>query len=344
MLGKLLSNGKVVIKCSNKTNRLHSKSGFGRVDKKNNLLLSPIEAAYLLENKKIRIEEDKTSKEIDFSLFLKHSIKNYQKFEIKYLVFRDLRKKGYITKTLENDAFDFKITGKQLKDQKVLAISEREKFDIKQILNFLDKSNEFLATIVDEEGDLTYYNISKSDPRGKIRENVFPKANGIVLGDRVLIFDKKTASELSEKEFFGKPFSEGIQLSFIEATYLLKKNILEIINPKDNKKITPSKLIKIAKETQPDIESRLRVYNDLKKRGLIVKTGFKFGTHFRAYEGDPDSHHAEHLVEVVDKDYTSSWSFISKSVRLAHSVRKNMLFAIVNNKNIEYISIARRKI
>ena len=332
MIAKLKPNGEVLLKKSSLVNRLYSKSGFGKLDKKGNLLLHPIEATYLLENRKIKLEGK------DFQSFFQHCIKIYPRFEIRYLAFRDLRKRGYIVKILDNKPFDFKIKGKQLENQYIVVNSEREEFSIKKILDFLDETNNFFVAVVDEEGDITYYSFSEADLKGNIQKNIFNKAQGILLGDRVIVFEKNCAKELLEKEFFGKPFSEGIQLSFVEAAYLLEKKIVEIIDPRRKKKITVNELIDLAKKVQPDIKERLRVYMDLKEKNLIVKTGFKFGTHFRAYKNDPDMHHAEYLVEIVDNDFTNTWTFLSRIIRLAHSVKKNMVFAVVNDKYLRYIS------
>jgi tRNA-intron endonuclease len=92
---------------------------------------------------------------------------------------------------------------------------------------------------------------------------------------------------------------------------------------------------------QPDIKLRLIVFKDLKKRGLIVKTGFKFGAHFRAYEKKPDETHAEYLVHVVEKNFKSIWAEISRAVRLAHTVNKEIVFARVDKNKIDYIKFGR---
>ena len=100
---------------------------------------------------------------------------------------------------------------------------------------------------------------------------------------------------------------------------------------------------KYVKNKESDIDIRFDVYNDLKNRGFILKTGFKFGTHFRAYSKKPDSIHAEYLVHVVPKNYESIWSDFSRAIRLAHSVNKEIIFAIhpLKNNDIVYIKIGR---
>ena len=79
----------------------------------------------------------------------------------------------------------------------------------------------------------------------------------------------------------------------------------------------------------------------MKKNGLIVKTGFKFGSHFRAYTKKPGETHAEYLIHAVNADFKSLWSEISRAVRLAHSVNKEIIFAKVNKNYIDYIKFGR---
>ena len=183
--------------------------------------------------------------------------------------------------------------------------------------------------------------ISISNIKGKISEGRYKKITGKILENRIIIFDKKNSNLLFNEEFYGKPFGTGLQLSMVEALYLIKKNILKITNIDDNKILSFSQFKKFVSEIQPDINLRFAVFTDLKKRGLIVKTGFKFGSHFRAYRKDPFKSHAEYLINVVDKTFISNWAETSRAVRLAHSVNKEILFAIVNKNNIEYLKFGR---
>ena len=127
----------------------------------------------------------------------------------------------------------------------------------------------------------------------------------------------------------------------VEALFLMKKKILKVTNIDDNKVLSFNQFKKLIIDIQPDINLRFTVFTDLKKRGLIVKTGFKFGVHFRAYTRQPELTHAEYLVHVVDKDFKSIWAEMSRAVRLAHSVNKEIVFARVDKKNIDYIKFGR---
>jgi tRNA-intron endonuclease len=76
---------------------------------------------------------------------------------------------------------------------------------------------------------------------------------------------------------------------------------------------------------------------------MLVKTGFKFGTHFRAYTQPPGKNHAEYLIHAVTDQYTGSWAEISRAVRLAHSVNKTFAFALYDKhtESIFYLSLSR---
>ena len=67
------------------------------------------------------------------------------------------------------------------------------------------------------------------------------KSKGILLENRVIIFDEKISKTLLEKEFLGKPFGKFIQLSLVETLYLSEKNFLDVFTL-DGKKITKNDL------------------------------------------------------------------------------------------------------
>jgi len=343
-----LKNNKIIVKKPKDVGRLYNKSGFGKTVSGNKLELDLLEGVFLLDENKIKIFKEK--KEISFQKLVSLTSKNVSDFDIKYPVFQDLRKRGYQVKTHngeKEEGFDF-IISKKNDDEKTCFISafpERKNMDItaikKLIDNTIEKNAKLWFAIVDEEGDLTYYDISQIVPKGEIRSHKFAKTQGFLLENRVIIFDKKISESLLDKEFFGKPFGEGLQLSMIEAIYLMEGKIIDVLDVSKGKKISQEHLIKRAEKIQSDVVQRLVVFNDLKKKGLIVKTGFKFGTHFRAYTEKPDETHAEYLVHTVESDFKSIWAEISRAVRLAHSVNKEILFARVTSKKIDYIKLGR---
>lgn len=337
--GELIDD-KIIVKKPKDIGRLYNKGHFGKSITGNKLQLDLLEGSFLLGEDKIRMFYNK--EEMDFQELVKIAAQRIPEFEIKYLVFKDLRNRGHAIKLCEEDEIT---TFYEYKQQFLVSVfSERDILNIEETRNLIKdvekKNKELWFGIVDEEGDITYYEVSLLDIKGDTKEHVFPMAQGVLLKDRVVVFDKKISKDLLEKEFFGKPFGDGLQLSLIEALYLSEKDFVNV-QAADGKKITKEKLEKTIHKLQPDLKLRLIVFKDLKKRGLIVKTGFKFGAHFRAYAKKPDDTHAEYLLHVVDKDFKSIWAEIARAVRLAHSVNKEIVFARVDDSKIDYIKFGR---
>ena len=177
--------------------------------------------------------------------------------------------------------------------------------------------------------------------KGNNPEIKYKIINAIITEDRVLVFNKDLSNQLFENEFYGKPFGTGLQLSMVEALYLLKKGVLKIQNIKNNDYISFDLLKNIIIKKQPDINVLFDIFYDLKSRGLIVKTGFKFGSHFRAYSSNPDKLHAEYLIHIFNENININWSDFSRAVRLGHSVNKDIVFSYITDEIINYFKIER---
>ena len=143
-------------------------------------------------------------------------------------------------------------------------------------------------------------------------------------------------SILRDSGFYGKMIENVLQLSLIEACYLVKRKEISVYSSQTGKKMSLSALKDFGRETQDEFDLRLKAYTDLRSRGLVVKTGFKYGTHFRAYEGSPDDCHARYLFHVVDASNRTMWPEISRAVRLSGGVKKEFLFCRIG-ESVEYL-------
>jgi tRNA-intron endonuclease len=110
-------------------------------------------------------------------------------------------------------------------------------------------------------------------------------------------------------------------LSLIEAHYLLEQYLLDLGGT------SKKKFDKEATFVQPDFFLRYSGYRKLREQGLRVKTGFKYGTHFRAYTANPGHTHADFLVHLYPDRSEMDWQEISRGVRVAHGVNKRILFS-----------------
>jgi tRNA-intron endonuclease, archaea type len=310
------------------------------------LQLNLLEGLFLLDEGKMVLFQNK--KQVNLPQLLKLAVQHIPDFETKYLVFKDLRNRGHAISLIDDDShISFRKCKEKNSDVSTCVIatfSERDILDIdltkRYIQKFTKKNNVLWFALVDEEGDITYYDVSGIDLKGEISEQRYPKGECILLKNRLIVFDKKLSEQLLKKEFFGKPFGELLQLSFVEALYLVEKNVLEV-QTTDGTYLSEKKCLQLMQDHQSDIQQRLLVFKDLKQRGLLVKTGFKFGAHFRAYTKQPDKTHAEYLIHVVEKGFTSIWAEISRAVRLAHSVNKEFVFACIDGKSVDYIKLGR---
>jgi tRNA-intron endonuclease len=156
--------------------------------------------------------------------------------------------------------------------------------------------------------------------------------------------------QVYEPGYYGKQIGERLELALVEALLLLKRG--RIIVLKDRNAMTFQELYEHASSLDKRFPERYRVYEDLRERGLLVRTGFKFGCDFRVYERGvqlkkgPKSakEHTKWIVFCVPEDFTMSFQELSRSVRLAHNIRARMLWAIVDNEaDCTYYSITRMK-
>jgi len=161
--------------------------------------------------------------------------------------------------------------------------------------------------------------------------------NSELSGNLVIVRDKK-GIKLHEKSHYGNIIQEGLQLSLIEALYLAEKEKISIL--RDGKKVSIEEMFQIIHKE--NLLTKYLVYSDLRNRGYIVKTGFKYGSEFRLYERgkSPGNGHSDYLVKAVSEDYEIKSSDFSGYVRVAHGVNKKLLFAVVDEENdITYYNV-----
>lgn len=344
-----LADDSIIIKDPTEASQIYNKGYYGYTLSGGGLELELLEALYLVEAS--RLEVVSNGKTVPLRKLMTLAASDRRDFEIKYIVYRDLRQRGYIVKTAGDD-FDFRVfprggspTTTPTKNW-VAAISERALFEMSSFMSDLDRAErtrkELLLAVVDEEGDLTYYSADRTAPRGQLSDGVEgAPVETHLLEDRVLVFDEAGAERLFRNGFYGKQLGKILQLSLIEAAYLLERGRIAVSTLATSRNVPLPRFIKRALKFQPDFELRLSAYRDLRSRGLVVKTGFKYGTHFRVYEDDPDKIHARFLVHCIPEEHTTSWPEMSRAVRLAHGVKKEILFAWVRPQGTEYLRLAR---
>ncbi|MBS3150268.1 tRNA-intron lyase [Candidatus Woesearchaeota archaeon] len=152
-------------------NEIYSKSRFGEI-KDNKIQYMLVEALYLLEKKKLAIKEGKKSMKRDE--FIKQSSKKEKNFWERYVVFRDMRDRGYVIKTALKFGADFRVYDRGVKPGDdhakwiLFPVSESKgltwhSFSAMNRVAHSTRKN-LLVGIVDSESDVTYYIITWTKP------------------------------------------------------------------------------------------------------------------------------------------------------------------------------------
>jgi len=195
------------------------------------------------------------------------------------------------------------------------------------------------------------YPSSKLKLDEKIKGTFFPQ-------DLITIIEsKKEGKELYDKHWFGqygtyKASDKGIlnKLDVYEALFLLNKGALKVENA------SKGEIVSTATKRRPDFQKMYDVYADWREKGYVVKTGFKFGTHFRIYfpgakpmqnGGASEWTHSKHVIHVFPRDVKLLISEWARAIRVAHSVRKTFILAIPGksrekNRSIDFVLYHRK--
>ena len=167
------------------------------------------------------------------------------------------------------------------------------------------------------------------------------KFKALVFGSMVVADDKANARTLYEQSVYGEPKECKMQYSFVEAMYLLERGKLDIYAEK--KKLKKDDFLKFALRQDKDFWVKFVVYRDMRNRGYIVKTALKFGADFRVYDRGvkPGEDHAKWILYPVHEKYKMSMYEFAAKNRVAHSTRKRLLLAVVDDENdVSYWNIA----
>lgn len=151
-----------------------------------------------------------------------------------------------------------------------------------------------------------------------------------------IIDDEAVGREIYERHWLGQFGSYKAEqrgklskLDAYETLFLVRHAHMKLENAAE------ADVIRAAKRQHKDFLHLYEVYEDWRLRGFVLKTGFKFGTHFRLYfpgaspanEGKEWVHskHVVHCFPRASKMLISEWA---RAIRVAHSVKKTFVLAI----------------
>jgi len=133
--------------------------GFGTL-RGRKLVLTSHEAFYLLEKGRITVE-GKNRENITFEELVKSISTRQPAVWVKYLVYRDLRDRGYVVR--ECPVFDFEVHGKGPMRRYVYIIYEGGEADLKTLRTLLKRASrdkkDLILSVVDRRTDIVYYSL-----------------------------------------------------------------------------------------------------------------------------------------------------------------------------------------
>ena len=321
--------------------RFHDTRGYGYPLEGNDIALAPEEAAHLLYTGHLEAVVDGDDR-LDFREFVARE--PGVDFGVRYLVYADLRSRGLylsparepwvsVDRHPELAPADFAVfpRGKGPGDDEVeYAVDVRgERADLPA--NELEPG---VLAVVDEESEITYFAVGRPDVSGTsatIDEDCLG-ADADLLTDRVVVWEPPTS--LYHRTFYGQPLagrnhedeSATLQCSLVEAAYLADRDVLTL---------EADRVRERGRAVEGErFDRRLAVYTHLRERGVVPKTGYKFGADFRTYadvESVDELGHSELLVRVLPADHVFEPRDLALDVRLAHGVRKAMAFALIED-------------
>jgi len=290
--------------------QLYDASGYGEPLDGDAVALTPVEAAYLLLKGKLE--------EVDgdgYARFVRHAVED----EAVLRAYADLRGRGYYLS--HDDELYLYARG----DHPANTSPETRVEAVEEDASVEPGALPSLLAVADDDCDVTYFSVERDeleggfpslDADGSFETEESGRGVAAVPGGDELREARYGASTENEDD-------ETLLLSPVEAAYLRDRGLLEAPNAGVDAR-------------------RLAVYADLRDRGVCPRTGFKFGADFRVYEA-PEDDHAELLVSSLEKGARMSVVELSRAVRLAHGVRKRMVFALVGGDSVEYIAVERER-
>lgn len=348
-----IQDGKVVVE--DDPEEVFQLGGYGKFED-DRLVLESFEAMNLINRNKLSVKEN--GKELSQEEFYKRGCKWGENFPGKLLVYEDLRKRGFVVRPGYSFPCDLRVyergtafaqDEKKLKHVKWLldVVKTNASFKLSEKTEKLEGAKnirtEFALGIVDEEGDVTYYEIDKEGGLNNTEEIEFEKmepVKGFLEKDLVLVWDQP--ENVYEPNYFGKRRERRLELNLLEAVYLREKGFLKV--EKEGEEIGEGKLRKIAKKRDKEFDKKYEIYNDLRDKGYLVRSGFKFGTHFRVYDKgvklkrgqkSPDEH-TKWVIHAVPEDCKWSYPELSRFVRLALNIRSKPTLGVINEDKKYY--------
>lgn len=143
--------------------------GYG-VPQNGTLMLTFYEALFLLSKGIIEVEDEKTGEEVNFQNLLKRFQSVDENAWVRYLIYRDLRSRGYVAREGFGLGIDFRVYdrgeyGKETARYLIFGIQEGQPVTVEELARALryvqSLKKRLVLAVINRRGEVVYYSLSK---------------------------------------------------------------------------------------------------------------------------------------------------------------------------------------
>ena len=170
-ISAVYTEGKVVVPTANEANSLYQDGYGSMLSEGGALTLQTFETLYLVEIRKLIAVDEMSHERLVFQELLKRFSKGDPHTWIRYVVYRDIRTRGFVTKKGWGTGIDFLVYergsyGKKTPSYLVYTVWEGnpEPLDrLNEVLTMAENKEKTLRlAVVDRRGEVVYYTLSKA--------------------------------------------------------------------------------------------------------------------------------------------------------------------------------------
>ncbi|UCE15621.1 MAG: tRNA-intron lyase [Candidatus Bathyarchaeota archaeon] len=146
-----------------------SSRGYG-VSENGKVMLTFYEALFLLGKNILQIEDEKTGKDLSFQNLLKHFQIVEKDAWVKYLIYRDLKSRGYVAREGFGLNIDFRVYergeyGKETAKYLIFGIQEGQPVSVEELARALryvqSLKKKLVLAVINRRGEVVYYSLSQ---------------------------------------------------------------------------------------------------------------------------------------------------------------------------------------
>ncbi|MEM1566016.1 MAG: tRNA-intron lyase [Candidatus Bathyarchaeia archaeon] len=163
----ILTEKGVKVKAKGRVEELKAK-GYG-MDEEDGLLLNFCETLHLVDRGLLEVKNEKNEK-ISFQELLKFAEKRDESVWAKYMVYRDLRTRGYVVREGFGMNVDFRVYdrgdyGKDTAKYLILTLQEGKPITLEKLIQIVGQcqslKKELIVAVMSRRGEIVYYSVSQ---------------------------------------------------------------------------------------------------------------------------------------------------------------------------------------